>query len=278
MKRFARMVGGKAYALWVEAPLPDSLWVWLTAAGLRVLSWKTTVSYDRNTGRFHVAQGSRMLVLGRRARVARVLWSLEARFEELQRGYGLDLVALRPGSVVLDVGANIGEVSILFRELGAYVYAFEPDPVEFSCLVANSDSSVEPHQVALWNSTGSATFFLANDTGDSSLLTPEKWQELAIVDTITLDDWVQENLHETLIIDLIKLEAEGAEPEILEGAEEILSRVRFIAADVGFERPGANGIESTLPAVINFLTARNFSVVWVGSPRMVLLFRNNRLT
>ncbi len=278
MRKFTRAIAGYGYGLWARAPLSDSLWVWLTTLGLRLISWKTTVSYEPKTGLFQVSEGSRTVVLGRRARVARVLWSLDARFEELHRGYGLDLVAIRPGSVVLDIGANIGEVSMLFRELGALVYAFEPDPVEFSCLVANSDSSVKPHQVALWNSTGSATFFLANDTGDSSLLTPVKSEGLTTVKTITLDDWAEKNLDETSVIDLIKLEAEGAEPEILEGAEKLLSRVRFIAADVGFERPGDTGVDSTLPAVANFLTARDFSVVWVGSPRMVLLFRNNRLT
>ncbi len=233
--------------------------------------------WHAQTRQFSVTEGSKSIVVARRLTAGRLgLVSLSGRFRELSDDYALDRVDFRPGGIVLDVGANIGEVSLICREFGAVVYAFEPDPVEFSCLEANSDSQIYPQCVALWNSTGLSTLFLANETSDSSLFEPVKSEGLATVGTKTLDDWAEENLAPGQIIDLIKLEAEGAEPEILEGASKTLSQVRFISADVGFERPGAVGLESTLPAVANFLLARNFSIVWCGSRRMVLLFKNTK--
>jgi FkbM family methyltransferase len=41
---------------------------------------------------------------------------------------------VEPGSVMIDCGANVGDVSSLFARAGATVYAFEPHPVCYSIL------------------------------------------------------------------------------------------------------------------------------------------------
>jgi hypothetical protein len=72
---------------------------------------------------------------------------------------------------------------------------------------------------------------------------------------------------------LLKLEAEGAEIEVIEGAERILSKTRYITADLGFERKG----KSTLPDVTNYLLQKGFEIVEFSSPRIVVLFKNTVL-
>lgn len=272
-----RRLAGQLYGFWSKIPVSDTVWAGITAALLRLMRWKTNLFFDPDRKMFKVTQGANEIWLARRSRVARTIWSLDGRLDELYRGYGLHKVLGLEGGTVLDIGANVGEVSILFRQLGATVHAFEPDPAEFACLEANADSLVRPYQSALWNETGTATLFLANGTGDTSLLTPVKSDSETVVKTTTLDDWAERNLQPGVLVDLLKLEAEGAEPEILEGAERLLARVRYITADVGFERPGDGGLDSTLPAVTNFLLKRNFSVIWVGSPRLVVLFKSDLL-
>jgi dipeptidyl aminopeptidase/acylaminoacyl peptidase len=64
--------------------------------------------------------------------------------------------------------------------------------------------------------------------------------------------------------------SEGAEPEILQGAKDVLSCFEFIAADVGFERGMRQ--ESTLPEVTRVLTNNGFQIKAVGKDRLVLLF------
>jgi len=58
-------------------------------------------------------------------------------------------------------------------------------------------------------------------------------------------------------IRLLKVEAEGMEPEVLAGAHQTLQRVDYVAVDAGPERGG----ENTVPAVLNALTSAGFEVL-----------------
>ena len=68
-----------------------------------------------------------------------------------------------------------------------------------------------------------------------------------------MDDFITDK------VKLLKLEAEGAEPEILMGAENKLELIQYIAADLGFERGKKE--ESTYKQVTNFLLSRGFILV-----------------
>ena len=272
-----RRIAGFSYGLWSSVRISDRLWVRVTSVLGRLIRWPTRVSFHPERGLFEVSEGTHRIFLAKRPRVARVIWSLTSRFEELYKGYGLHKVRGLEAGLVLDVGANVGETSLLFRQLGATVHSFEPDPSEFVCLEANADELIYPHQIALWDETGSATLFLANATGDTSLLLPVESESAITVSTVTLDDWAEEHLSDGQIVDLLKLEAEGAEPEILRGAEKLLGRIRYITADVGFERPGEGGLDSTLPAAANYLLKKGFSILWVGLPRLVIVLKNDAL-
>ena len=73
---------------------------------------------------------------------------------------------------------------------------------------------------------------------------------------------------------MLKLEAEGCEPEILEGLGKKLEKIEFISADLGFER-GKNA-DSTLVPVTNYLLGRGFELVDVSHFRVCVLFRNKK--
>ncbi|MEK9614503.1 MAG: hypothetical protein VW080_11350, partial [Flavobacteriaceae bacterium] len=73
-------------------------------------------------------------------------------------------------------------------------------------------------------------------------------------------------------IKLIKLEAEGFEPEIIEGLRKNLKNVEYISADLGFER-GVNQ-ETTAPKVINYLLKNGFKLLAFGESRNTFLFKN----
>ena len=82
-------------------------------------------------------------------------------------------------------------------------------------------------------------------------------------------------INPTESIKLVKLEAEGAEPEVLLGMEKTLSRIEFIAVDVGAERGLSK--ENTLIDVLDILMPRGFRPIKFGLPRAVLLLRNTQM-
>ena len=74
-------------------------------------------------------------------------------------------------------------------------------------------------------------------------------------------------------IKLLKLEAEGAEPEIVEGASEILKKTEFVTADLGPER-GINSLETYSP-VTDLLYKNNFSLIKINPDRVLVLYKKN---
>ena len=76
--------------------------------------------------------------------------------------------------------------------------------------------------IGLWSSDGFENFYISSEQADSSLIKPNKYSSKIEVKTVKLDNIVSKK------IKLFKLEAEGAEPEILQGAMNSLSKIEYI--------------------------------------------------
>ncbi len=183
--------------------------------------------------------------------------------------YFLPLIPFEPGDTVVDCGANVGELKFYFTEnkLPIEYIGIEPSPLEYECLKEN----VAPSQtlnIGLWDSDGELDFFVSSQMADSSFIEPPTYEKIIKVQTRRLD-----SLFTNRKIKLLKLEAEGAEPEVLYGCEKILDRIEYISADLGFER----GVDqtSTLAAVTNYLLPNGFEMVKIQQGRLTALFRNS---
>lgn len=151
-------------------------------------------------------------------------------FEPIEAYLFLKLIG--PGMTVFDIGANCGQYTLLAAHAvgpSGAVHAFEPMPATFRILEEhvrlNRLSNVTLNQAALWNENGELE--LGSDEGQSGLWsvglaagdpTPVK------VRAVKFDDYVRE--HGITRVDLIKMDIEGAEPFMLEGARESLERFR----------------------------------------------------
>ena len=135
---------------------------------------------------------------------------------------------LKPGMVVLDIGANVGLMTRVFA--GAVgkcgqVIAFEPDPTTMSYLRHNvkSLSQVECSATALSNENTVAKLHLNPRSGTSnSLIANEAAKNSVDVVCITLDSFLAER--GMLKPDFIKIDVEGAEPKVFAGMTETLAR------------------------------------------------------
>jgi FkbM family methyltransferase len=141
------------------------------------------------------------------------------------------------GRVVVDVGANIGIFSMLALAHGASkVIAIEADPAAFRSLRSNigDDPRVELYQSLLSDKNGRTRFFLATQSGDSSMIEPTSYDEIIDVAAVRLDELIR--LSDG---DVLKVEAEGAEPEVLRGATRLLDGTKlFVTVRASFERRG----------------------------------------
>jgi len=201
---------------------------------------------------------------------------------EIASSYGLDMVPLKSGDIVIDIGANVGDLSIYLKNFSnttdiTYM-AIEPGNLEFECLKRNSEGlKSDLYKLALGESCGFQTFYYSPSGADSSLFQPLHTESQYEIEVKSLDCLLREAQHSEKRIRFLKLEAEGGELEILMGAIKSLPYIDFIGADLGFEK----GIleESTAPAVIEFLLGHGFSIVEFTYPAIIrILFRNNLVT
>jgi FkbM family methyltransferase len=140
----------------------------------------------------------------------------------------------REGDLIVDVGAGIGEFTLWCADAGARVVAFEPDPLAFACLQRNvhgrADIQVFPY--ALWKERADLRLHGSADTSESSLIENGS----ASARTADVEAWPLDALPVVTrlpVIDFMKVDGEGVEPEILAGGGRTLRRTRAIAVDIG---------------------------------------------
>ena len=204
-------------------------------------------------------------------RIRFYLQGLNTRFEILKKEYLLDNIKFNKDDVVIDCGANNGDFYFCFNDKIRY-YGFEPSPIVFKNLKHNVNNQ-NLYQLGLWkNSTKKIKFYINDVEGDSSMIPTNNYSSIENIKTITLDEIISKIDKN---IKLIKIEAEGAEPEILEGLKENLLRVEYLTIDCGFER-GINQ-ESTIFECTNYLLKNNFKMICFSKYRTIALFKNDNL-
>ena len=201
-------------------------------------------------------------------RIDRVIVDHERHFFNLLDQYSINQLEIKDNDLVIDCGANVGELyfSFLLNTQNIEYIAFEPDPAAFECLSLNiNNKSDNLYNFALSSNEGSMKFYL--DTfGANSSIEHFGSEEFITVETKTLDSFNFEN------IKLIKLEAEGHEIEVLKGSVNTLKNTEYITVDYGPEK-GKEG-NMTLPEVTNFLFKENFIIENASSNRYTCLFKN----
>jgi FkbM family methyltransferase len=185
---------------------------------------------------------------------------------------------LRPGAVVVDVGAHIGYFSLLASgvvgEAGC-VHACEADPELCMLLARNCEgrTNVRIHGVAVGDRVGLAAFWKSSRPGESGwgTLHPETERRNAgaaeaghaQVSMSTLDAILQE---EPRAIDLLKIDTEGSELAVLRGAAQTIQRGRPVMIvevnEVCLRRAGSSSEE-----LRRFLSSFGYEVMGVNDGR-----------
>ncbi len=197
--------------------------------------------------------------------------------------HGIDL---RPGSVVFDVGANIGMFALYvgLRCPGAKVYAFEPIPDIHKLLAMNSGLypwDVKPHQIALGREPGTVSFTYYPHVSILSGRYADHEQERDVILAFEanrgyqgpeLEKLVGDRLQAEIVecqvktvsqvlaeeglagIDLLKIDVEKSEHDVLAGiSESDWPKIRQVAVEV-------HEIDSRVSQVCDLLHRQGFEV------------------
>ncbi len=176
--------------------------------------------------------------------------------------YWIDQLPLPVSPVLVDVGANVGYLSQVFKERfpSSSVYSFEPSAVTYGVLCRNLAGYTGIHTYCMALGSCEGTMCLV---GDPSLPALSHISESGVlgepVILKTLDDVLQEE-HMTQHIDILKIDVEGYELNVLKGCMETLRRVSYIHIEVN---------------AAQYLFSDLFAILADGNVRCQLLFVRN---
>lgn len=160
---------------------------------------------------------------------------------------------LQPGMVAIDVGANVGVYTFLAaRCVGATgrVYAIEPTPNCVACLKSTIvDNQLEgcviPIEAAVGGELGQVFLVFQPTSVFNQIVTDISavdGKRVKSVAQLTLDHlWANEHKPQ---VDLLKIDVEGAELKVLQGAEQLLCQLEPIVMFENRQGVKVNGVES----------------------------------
>ena len=219
---------------------------------------------------------NRHYYFSRFSRLHNYLNGTDERLKQVFDTYGVDkaIIASIGEKPVIDIGANIGEFSIALRakmNFTGKIVCIEPDPVEFETLKKNSELfnfSCIDCAIGAENKEG----FLSDDNFDANsrlLLNNEDHRFAREVEINTLNQVLRKLKIKT--IGLIKVEAEGFEPEVLKGIDFRDLNVDFFAIDCGPERPPHN--LNTVVDCVNYLRSSGYELKSFNHKRISILMK-----
>lgn len=226
-----------------------------------------------NDNSFLVTDSSNEIIIAYKERFEYYMQSINHRYSQLIDEYMLDEINIQMNDIVIDCGANIGEIynSVMFHRGGDFkfsYYGFEPSKYEFLILDKNTNNLVD-RPCALFKENIFKTFYLKGELADSSLIKSKEFNKSTNVECIRLDTFFEEDR----TIKLLKLEAEGSELDVLIGSSKILPNINYISADLGFELE--DNTENTLIEVNEFLINNGFELI-NSHKRWVFLYKNTK--
>jgi len=168
---------------------------------------------------------------------------------------------LRPGMVVFDLGANLGQYTLLAAKCvgkQGQVHSFEPShrmfrELEFNIKLNGFSDICILNSLAVCDTCGTAKLSRYEEGAEvyASLGSQERQEATVIgyeeVKTVRLDDYIEEQRVDR--VDFIKMDIEGAELLALRGAEKLLRRndspaILLEMADVNTDGFGYKAVET----------------------------------
>lgn len=183
----------------------------------------------------------------------------------------LDVLARGAITTVLDVGANRGQFAEWLFAYGfkGEVHSFEPLPEAYAALesAARAHRRWAAHALALGSTNGQSQLYVGRNDQTSSLNAVDRAaasgiEALDVVGCVSvpvqrLDSWLEVHRIDPART-ILKIDVQGSEQDVLEGAGAALDKFQLIQVETAIV-PVYRG-ESRLPVLIDFFHRRSFVV------------------
>ena len=186
---------------------------------------------------------------------------------------------VKSNMIVVDVGANKGYFSLLSAKLMSdkgRVLAFEPYPNNGywlqNSIQANRYSSITLFPFALSNLEGKKKFYVGKYSGSGSFFHSDNTtNKKFFVKCRKLDNVLEENAVDH--VDLLKIDVQGADLEVLEGAEETLSQQNLkIVMDIDVAKEKRE-------VLLDYIQSFGFKLFTIGKkPQPITALNNECIT
>lgn len=179
----------------------------------------------------------------------------------------------KPGDIVLDIGAYVGMFTVKASRLvgdKGKVIAVEPSPQNYELLEKNCEglNNVILVKKAIMSKTGTGKLYYAKSTASNSLII--RGERYVEVRTIKLDDlMIDLGLDK---VDIIKIDAEGAEIDVLQGGQVVLANGTRLAIAAYHTAP--NG-KAEIAQVTSLLQEADYKVARIRGLRSYLYAEPN---
>lgn len=154
--------------------------------------------------------------------------------------YAFENVEIRPGDIILDIGAHVGVFSIYAakKHPEARILAYEPSPTNYARLLRNIEAAgvtnIEPHNLAVTaDGRDIELSWERSNTGGTTSLRKVNGHLIEQAQSTTLDaiiDGLSPFVGEIKRVRFLKIDAEGSEHEILRAATH-LDLVDYLAGE-----------------------------------------------
>ena len=228
--------------------LMDASWGWFQA--YPVLAGAGQISEIPQFGRFLIKNPESVI----EKRLARgMAWEASLVALAIALETGMDRAN---NGAVLDIGANIGTTAIpLAIHLGNQVYAFEPEPANFARLKENSELNTLANLILRKEAIGSKRELRQISPGPpdnpGKAFIPNSMQNTSadceIISTCCVE--TLDHLFSDTEVAVVKIDVEGFETEVIDGAKKILNRDHPL---IFIELLGPKTLKKTLDTLMQF--------------------------
>ncbi len=188
-------------------------------------------------------------------------------FKNRQDAFELKLLEkyVKPGDVVLDIGANIGYYALILSELvgkKGRVHCFEPDTKNYGHLEKATlpSGNIFINNKAAGSKTETIKIYTSKNLNvDHRTYKPEEYDQEFAIEAISMDDYVLKDLKEEGgRVDFIKMDIQGFEMQAIQGMEKLLKKNTDLKIISEFWPYGLKKAGSSITEYFNFLTEHGF--------------------